>query len=113
MRPKPSVARERNGTDSGGNDDEGGDDVRDTVASGEIEGGVRLVESEVRSERHEEVSAGLRSDHGKAHHQGSANERDPSRSLPRSHPSPCGATPATLPHKTAPCAGVICNSTYE
>ena len=40
---------EHNGTDSCGDNDHGGDDVRDTVASVEIECGVSLVESEVRS----------------------------------------------------------------
>ena len=52
----------------------------------EIEDGVRLAEVEVRSERHDEVRDGLRCDHGEARHQGSANERDPSRRSSRSNP---------------------------
>ena len=82
------MTREHHRTDSCGNDDHGGDDVRDPVASFEIEHGVGLVEVEVRSERHDEVCDGLRCDHGEARHQGSANERDPSRRSSRSNPSP-------------------------
>ena len=92
----PSATGEHDRTDCCGNDDGGGDDVRDAVASFEIEDGVGLAEVEVRSERHDEVRDGLCCDQGEARQQGSANERDPGRRSSRSNPSPSALRPASL-----------------